>query len=86
MWINGLIVDGQGRPLPEVTIEACEQHRKTQRRVVKSNAGGQYVICDLHPGTYTLTFARPGFLTARRTSDLANYVATINAELRAIDS
>ena len=86
MWINGQVVDGRGQPLAGVKIEASSRQRTAQRRIVTSNASGQYVICDLQPGTYTLTFARPGFLTEQRTSPLANYVATINAELQALGS
>jgi hypothetical protein len=86
MWINGQVVDGLGRPLPDVKIEALSRQRTTERRIATSNAGGQYVICDLRPGTYTLTFALPGFLTEQRTSPLANYVATINAELQSVES
>ena len=86
MWINGQVVDNHGRPLPDVTIEALGRQHSTDQRIATSNARGQYVICDLRPGTYTVTFARPGFLTQRQISPLANYVATINAELQAIGS
>lgn len=86
MWINGQVVDGRGRPVSGVRIEASGSDRAALRRIATSNAAGHYVMCDLRPGTYTITFARPGFLTQRRTSDLASYVATINAELEAIGS
>ena len=86
MWINGQIVDRRGRPVPGVRIEAAGSARAELRCVATSNAAGHFVMCDLRPGTYTITFARPGFLTQRRTSDLAGYVATINAELEAIGS
>ena len=86
MWINGQVVDGRGRPLPDVTIEALNRQHSAGRRIVTSNSGGQYVICDLRPGTYTLTFALSGFVTEQRTSPLANYVATINAELHSVGS
>lgn len=86
MWINGQVVDGLGQPLPDVTIEALSRQRGAEARIVTSNARGQYVICDLRPGTYTVTFARQGFRTQQQTSPLANYVATLNAELQAIGS
>ena len=86
MWINGQIFDKRGRPLSGVTIEASGPAIASQRRVATSNAGGHYVMRDLRPGTYTITFARPGFLTHKCTSlDLANFVATINAELKPLE-
>jgi len=86
MWINGQVVDSCGRPLPDVTIEASSRQHTARRRIVRSDAGGQYVIRDLRPGTYTLTFALAGFLTEQRTSPIANFVATIDAELQAVES
>lgn len=86
MWINGQIFDQRGRPLSGVTIEASGPAIASQRRVATSNAVGHYVMCDLRPGTYTMTFARPGFFTHKRTSlELANFVATVNVELNAVD-
>jgi len=47
---------------------------------------GQYVLQDLKPGAYTLTFARPGFSKVERQTDaLTTYVATINARLHRAD-
>ena len=86
MWINGQIFDKRGRPLSGVIVEALGPGSGAQPRVATSNAGGHYVMCDLRPGTYTMTFTRPGFFTHKRTSlDLANFVATINAELQALE-
>jgi hypothetical protein len=49
-----------------------------------TNAHGHYVLQDLRPGAYTVTFARSGFSTLeRRTDALTTYVATINARLQA---
>ena len=81
MWITGVVIDDRGRILPSVTIEASGP-AAVHRRVVISNAHGQYVMQDLAPGTYTITFAHPGFTTLRRTTiDLSPLVATINARL-----
>ena len=81
MWITGHVVDDSGRALPGVTIEASGPCASPRRPVV-TNAMGQYVLQDLKPGAYTITFARTGFATVERKTDaLTTYVATINARL-----
>jgi hypothetical protein len=81
MWITGQVVDDRGRALSGVSIEASGSGAVT-RRAVTSNAQGQYVMQDLRPGVYTLTFACAGFSTVHRESvDLSSWVATINATL-----
>jgi len=83
MWITGQVVDEYGRALSGVTIEATGPCTASRRGVV-TNAMGQYVLQDLKPGAYTLTFARPGFSKVERQTDaLTTYVATINARLHA---
>ena len=83
MWITGQVVDDRGRALGDVTIEASGP-RASGRRTVVTNAQGQYVLLDLRPGVYTLTFARSGFsMLERKTGSLSTYVATINARLQA---
>lgn len=83
MWITGQVVDASGRVLSGVTIEACGSASAGTRRVV-TNARGQYVLQDLRPGAYTITFARAGFATVERQTDpLTSYVATVNARLQA---
>ncbi|HTG89801.1 MAG TPA: carboxypeptidase-like regulatory domain-containing protein [Vicinamibacterales bacterium] len=82
MWITGQIVDDRGRALPGVTIEALGLGA-IGRRAAVSNARGLYVMQDLPPGKYTITFTRSGFGTLRRQLDrLSTYVATINACLQ----
>jgi protocatechuate 3,4-dioxygenase beta subunit len=82
MWITGQVCDDRGRALPEVKIEvsgACGNGRRTSM----TNAHGHYVLQDLRPGAYTVTFARSGFSTLERhTDELTSYVATINARLQ----
>ena len=83
MWITGQVVDDRGRALPDVTIEASGP-RAAGRRAGLTNAHGHYVLQDLRPGVYTLTFARSGFSTVERKTDaLTTYVASINARLQA---
>lgn len=81
MWITGHVVDARGQGLPGVTIETSRPG--AFRRVAVTDLQGQYVIRDLHPGVYTITFVQPGFSTVRRQSiELSPFVATVNARLR----
>jgi hypothetical protein len=83
MWITGQVFDDTGEALPGVSVEAygpAPMHRRT----VISNYDGQYVLRDLPPGQYTITFSLPGYSTLERAEiDLSGYVATINAQLQA---
>lgn len=82
MWITGQVVDDRGRVLSDVAIEASGP-LAAGRRAVRTNAQGRYVLQDLRPGAYTITFARSGFGTIERKTDvLTTYVATINARLQ----
>ena len=81
MWITGRVVDGGGRALPGVSIEAAGP-ATAGRRTVVTDIQGHYVLQDLRAGVYVITFAHAGFRTLeRRTSTLTSYVATINARL-----
>jgi carboxypeptidase family protein len=83
MWITGQVCDDRGRALPDVTIEASGTGAAGTRAGV-TNGQGHYVLQDLRPGVYTITFARSGFSTLERKTDaLTNYVATVNARLQA---
>src|SRR5918995_177257 len=83
MWITGQVVDDRGRALPDVSIEASGP-RAAGKRAAITNTHGHYVMQDLQPGVYTITFARSGFSTLERKTDaLTTYVATINAQLHA---
>lgn len=82
MWITGQVCDDHGRALPDVAIEASGPSAAGRRAGV-TNAQGLYVLQDLRPGVYTITFARSGFSTLeRKTDSLTTYVATINARLQ----
>jgi hypothetical protein len=81
VWITGLVVDDTGRALPGVTVQASSATSSATRCVV-SNSEGRYVVQDLRPGAYTITFARPGFFTLQRRTFVSLFVATINARLQ----
>jgi hypothetical protein len=82
--IAGVVKDTSGAVLPGVTIEASSPALIERTRSVVSDEHGQYKIVDLRPGTYSVTFALPGFNTIKRDGiELpANFTAPVNAELR----
>ena len=82
--IAGVARDTTGAVLPGVTVEVASPALIEQTRSAVTDAQGQYKIIDLRPGTYSVTFALPGFSTVKRDGvDLpANFTATINGELR----
>ena len=82
MWITGQVVDDHGHALADATIEV-KGFGAGRRRTAVTNSAGQYVLQDLRPGVYTLTFGHSGFYTLERTTEaLTTYVATINAHLQ----
>ena len=59
--ITGIVKDASGAVLPGVTVEASSPALIEKTRSVVTDGTGQYRIVDLRPGTYTVTFALPGF-------------------------
>ena len=82
--IAGSVRDASGAVLPGVTVEASSPALIEKTRSVVTDGTGQYKIVDLRPGTYTVTFALPGFSTVRRDGIELNgaFTATVNADLR----
>jgi len=58
--ITGVVVDEQGKALPEVFVTA---HGVEQAQLMKTDATGEFRLHDLVPGRYVLTVARDGFTT-----------------------
>jgi hypothetical protein len=81
--IAGVVRDPSGAVLPGVSVEAASPALIEKVRAVVTDGNGQFKIVDLRPGTYTVTFALPGFSSVRRDGvELAgSFAATINAEL-----
>ncbi len=63
--IAGTVRDPSGAVLPEVTVVATETTTGL-RRETKTDPAGFYVVPLLPPGTYTVSFSRPGFKTLVR--------------------
>jgi hypothetical protein len=82
--ITGVVKDASGGVLPGVTVEAASPVLIEKVRSVVTNDTGQYRIEALRPGTYSVTFALPGFSTVKREGiELSGtFVATINGELK----
>src|SRR5438093_770258 len=82
--IIGIVRDTSGAVLPGVTVEAASPALIEKIRTAVSDEGGRYRIGDLRPGTYTLTFALPGFSTLKRESIelTSGFTATVNADLK----
>ncbi len=82
--IAGVVKDTTGAVLPGVTVEVSSPALIEQSRAATTDSEGQYKILDLRPGTYSVTFALPGFATVKRTGiELpANFTAPVNGELR----
>ena len=79
---TGVAKDASGAVLPGVTVEASSPALIEKSRTAVTNESGAYLIQDLRPGAYSLTFSLPGFKTYKRDVELsANFVATINAEM-----
>jgi hypothetical protein len=79
----GIVKDTTGAVLPGVTVEASSPALIEGLRTAVTDEKGQYKIVDLRPGTYTVTFALPGFSTLKRDAIelAANFTAPLNVEL-----
>jgi hypothetical protein len=64
--IGGSVKDATGAVLPGVTVEASSDALIERTRSVATDSNGQYLIVNLRPGTYTVTFTLTGFNSVRR--------------------
>src|SRR5260221_10998479 len=82
--IAGFVKDSSGALLPGVTVEASSPALIERVRSAATDGTGQYRIVDLRPGTYTVTFALPGFSSYKREGIelTGSFTATIDAELK----
>jgi hypothetical protein len=82
--IAGIVRDASGAVMPGVTVEASSPALIEKVRTAITDGEGRYNIVDLRTGTYTVTFALPGFTTVKREGiELgAGFTANVNADLR----
>ncbi len=78
--IAGRVTDNTGGVMPGVTVEASSPALIEGARVAITDGTGQYQIVNLRPGTYTVTFSLPGFITQVRDAlELpADFTMTVN--------
>lgn len=81
--IGGLVRDASGGVLPGVTIEASSDALIEKTRTVVTDSSGQYLIVNLRPGTYAVTFSLQGFNNVRRQGLVVSAGVTlpVNADL-----
>jgi hypothetical protein len=82
--IVGVVKDASGAVLPGVTVEASSPVLIEKVRTTVTDSEGRYQIAELRPGAYSVVFSLPGFATYKREGLTlpANFVATINADLK----
>jgi hypothetical protein len=82
--ISGRVNDATGGVLPGVTVEASGPALIEKTRVATTDGAGVYTIVSLPPGTYTVSFALPGFSGIRREGIVltSGFSASVDAELR----
>ena len=68
--ITGRVVDSQGLAVPGVTVNVESPNRQGVLSVVTSE-NGDYILPQLPPGTYTVTFDLSGFARQQRTIGVA---------------
>jgi hypothetical protein len=81
--IAGSTRDRSGAALPGVTVEATSPALIEKVRTTVSDERGLYRIVNLPPGTYTVTFALPGFNQVKREAVelTGSFTAPIDAEM-----
>ncbi len=81
--IGGAITDEQGLALPGVVVEASSPALIEGSRTVVSDGAGRYLIVNLEPGTYSVTFTLSGFSTLVREGVqlTTGFAAGIDAQL-----
>src|SRR3954452_14000235 len=58
--LNGVATDATGAVLPNVAITMTEA-RTARSQTTKTDGAGAYIVRNLEPGTYTVTFEVAGF-------------------------
>ena len=80
--ISGVVTDTSGAVLPGVTVEARNAATQQVRTSVTDDVG-RYVIANLQPGNYAVTYTLSGFSAATRPSLTlsSGFTATIDIQL-----
>lgn len=81
--IAGVVRDATDAVLPGVTVEVTSPALIEKVRTTVTDDQGQYVVANLPPGVYAVTFTLPGFSVVRREGIqlTVNFTAPVNAQL-----
>src|SRR5687768_4207785 len=82
--MTGTVKDTSGAVLPGVTVEAASDALIEKSKVAVTDGEGRYLIPDLRPGNYVVSFSLTGFSTVRREGITlpSEFTMTLNADLR----
>jgi carboxypeptidase family protein len=82
--IAGVAKDATGGVLPGVTVTVTSPALIEQQRTAVTDAEGRYIVTQLRPGVYKVTFSLQGFSTVVRDGInlSAGFTANVEAELR----
>ena len=82
--ISGEAKDTTGAVLPGVTVEVASPALIEKVRAAVTDAQGRYLITELRPGAYTVTFTLPGFSTYKREGIAltAGFTANVNGDMQ----
>jgi carboxypeptidase family protein len=82
--LAGTVKDASGAVLPGVTVEASSPVLIEKTRTAVTDGTGQYRIENLVPGTYSITYSLPGFITVKKDAVEVSGagVITVNQDLR----
>ncbi|HEY7184921.1 MAG TPA: carboxypeptidase regulatory-like domain-containing protein [Vicinamibacterales bacterium] len=82
--LAGTVKDGSGAVLPGVTVEASSPVLIEKTRTAVTDGTGQYRIENLVPGTYSVTYSLPGFITVKKDAVEVSGagVITVNTDMR----
>jgi hypothetical protein len=64
--ITGTVVDASGAAVPDTAVTLMNEATQ-ETHTAKSDTSGEFVFVALHPGTYTVSMAKQGFESVRRT-------------------
>ncbi len=79
--ITGTVHDDQGAPLPGVSVEA-KSPRLVGTTATVTDTNGAYRLLALPPGTYTVTFALPGFVEVVREGIVLSVEQALNVDIQ----
>jgi len=81
--IAGTVLDQSGGALPGVTVEVSSAAMIEGSRTTITNGEGRYVLAELRPGSYIVTFTLTGFSTVKREGITLNasFTANVNVQL-----